>query len=532
MMIGDKMIKKIISIFMASVLLVTCFAGCNKDGEEIYLSCAIDEMPRYFDPQVVSSTGEKIVAVNVFDGLFKLDENGEPKKCAVKDYNVSSDGLTYTFYLKNDMKYYISDEVQDFLEDNEKTIEGKVTANDFVFGIKRAVMPETDSPDFSLLSIIKNATKVHNGDASVDELGVRAVDEYTLEIKLEQKKSDFLYALTQPVSFACDEEFFNLTNGRYGLDEEYIISNGSFYLSDIKDGESVRFSQVSEYAGDYKALPTSVRLYVNSNEVDIAKKVDDKTYDLGFFTSEEAIDELGRRVQKKNLENITTALIFNMKKESLQNVKLRTGLVSSIDKSAITEKSVKNLVPSYYNLSGGNAESLSYNIDNARKNMISAFDELKIDNLTVNILCTAKYEEIAKSIISNWQSNIGVELNGTITVVEDSEFSSKIKKGEFDIAIYKLSVDSDKSVKFLSIFKTGNEKNVLGYSSEEYDRIVDDLSMTSSKDKAVYCESYLLKNAVVMPLSYENTVFAVAKGTTGVYSAGDSSNIYFYKGQK
>ena len=517
---------------MASILLITCFAGCGKDEEETYLACAIGEMPRYFDPQVVSSTGEKIVAANVFDGLFKLDKNGEVQKCAVKDYKISADGLTYTFYLKNDMKYYISDEVKDFLEDIEKTVEGKVTANDFVFGIKRAVMPETNSPDFSLLSIIKNATKVHNGEASIDELGIRAVDEYTLQITLEQKKTDFLYVLTQPVSFPCDEEFFNLTNGRYGLDEEYIISNGSFYLSDIKENESVRFSQVSEYAGDYKALPTSVRLYVNSNEIDIAKKVDDKTYDLGFFVSENAIDELGRKVQKQNLENITTALIFNMRKENLQNVKLRTGLVSSIDKSEVTENSVKNLVPSYYNLSGEKVESLSYNIEKARKNMISAFEELKIDNLTVNILCTKEYEQMAKAIVSNWQTNIGVELNGTITVADEDEYSSKIRNGDFDIVIYNLTVDSSKSVNFLSMFKTGNENNVSGYSSEEYDRIVDDLSMNSTKEKASYCESYLLKNAVVLPLCYENTIFAVAKGTTGVYSAGDSSNIYFYKGQK
>ncbi len=526
------MFKKIISIFIASVLLVTCFAGCDNGEEEIYLACAVGEMPRYFDPQVVSSTGEKIVAVNVFDGLFKLDENGEVQKCAVKDYMVSADGLTYTFYLKNDMKYYISDEVKDFLEDMEKTIEGKVTAKDFVFGIKRAVTPETNSPDFSLLSIIKNATSIHNGEMEIDQLGVRAIDDYTLEITLEQKKNDFLYALTQPVSYPCDEEFFNITNGRYGLDEEYIISNGSFYLSDIKENESVRFSKVSEYTGDYKALPTSVRLYVNSNEVDIAKKVDDKTYDVGFFVSEEAFDELGRKVQTKNLENITTALVFNMKKENLQNVKLRTGLVSSIDKSAIMENAVTNLVPSHYDFSGEKVEYLSFNIERARKNMVFAFEELKIDNLSVNILCTTEYEEIAKAIISNWQTNIGVELNGTITIVEDDEFNSKIQKGDFDIAIYNLTVDSDKSASFLSIFKTGNEKNVFGYSSEEYDRIIDDLNMNATKEKAVYCESYLLKNAVVLPLCYENTVFAVAKGTTGVYSAGDSSNIYFYKGQK
>lgn len=526
------MFKKIISILIAAVLIAACFAGCDNEDDETYLACAVSEMPRYFDPQVAGSTGEKIVAVNIFDGLFKLSENGEVQKCAVEDYTVSADGLTYTFYLKNDMKYYISDEVSDFLEENGKTIEGKVTADDFAFGIKRAVMPETASSDFSLLSIIKNAARVHNGEASADELGVRAVDEYTLEITLEKKKADFLYALTQPVSFPCDEEFFNITSGRYGLDEEYIISNGGFYLSDIKEDESVRFSQVSEYTGDFKALPTSVRLYVNSNEIDIAKKVDDKTYDLGFFVSEEAIDELGRRVQKQNLENITTSLIFNMKKENLQNVKLRTGLVSSIDKSAIIENSVKNLVPSYYNLSGDRVESLSYNIENARKNMISAFEELKIENLTVDILCTAEYEQAAKAIVSNWQENIGVELNGTITVADEEEYASKIRKGDFDIAIYKLTVDSDKSVNFLSMFRTGNENNASTYSSEEYDRIIDDLSMTSTREKAAYCESYLLKNAVVLPLTYETTVFAAARGTTGVYSAGDSSNIYFYKGQK
>ena len=139
---------------------------------------------------------------------------------------------------------------------------------------------------------------------------------------------------------------------------------------------------------------------------------------------------------------------------------------------------------------------------------------------------------VAKSIVSNWQTNIGVELNGTITVADEDDYNSKIRNGEFDIAIYNLTVDSDKSVNFLSMFRTGNENNVSGYSSEEYDRIVDDLSMTSTKEKAAYCESYLLKNAVVLPLTYESTVLAVAKGTTGVYSAGDSSNIYFYKGQK
>lgn len=521
------MFKKFFAILIATTLLLTSFAGCSKN-EETYLACGVSEMPRYFDPQVSSSTSEKIVAVNIFDGLFKLGENGEPQKCAVKDYKVSPDGLTYTFYLKENMKYYISGEVQDFLEEKGKTIEGKVTAKDFVFGITRAVLPETNSHDYGILSIIKNADKVHNGEMSADELGIKAINDYTLEITLHEKSSDFLYALSQPVSFPCDEEFFNITDGRYGLDEEYIISNGCFYLSDIKDGESVRFSKNEEYAGEYGTTVTSVRLHINTNEVDIAKKVDDGTYHIGFFSDEDAVDELGRKVQKTDVENITTAIVFNMNKPALQNTKLRIGLVSSIDMKSVTGDEYKNLVPSGYKLSGGNVERTSYNIDNARKNMISAFEELEIDNLTISILCTKENEEMAKAVVNCWQANIGVELNGKIIVADGEEYEAKIKSGEYSLVICDLTVDSNKSADFLSIFTTGN--NFFGYSSEEYDRMISDLKKNATQEKVISCESYLLKNAVIMPVKYKNTVVATAKDTNGIYSAGDRANIYFYKG--
>lgn len=522
------MFKKIMAILIVAILLVTTFAGCS-DDEEIYLACGVSEMPRYFDPQVASTTSEKIVAVNIFDGLFKLDEKGEPQKCAVKDYKVSPDGLTYTFYLKENMKYYISGEVEDFLEEKGKTVEARVTAKDFVFGIGRAILPETNSEAYGSLSIIKNAEKVHNGELSADELGIKAIGDYTLEITLEEKSSDFLYVLSQPGSFPCDEEFFNITEGRYGLDEEYIISNGCFYLSDIKDGESVRFSKSEEYAGDFGTTVTSVRLHVNTSEIDIAKKVDDGAYHIGFFAGEEAVEELGRKTNKTDVENITTALVFNMNKPALQNTKLRIGLVSSIDIKAVTGADYKNLVPSGYKLSGGSVERALYNIDIARKNMISAFEELEIDNLTISVLCTKENEEIAKTIVNCWQSNIGVELNGKVVIAEnDDDYEAKIRAGEYSLVICDLTVDSDKSADFLSVFMTGN--NFFGYSSEEYDRMVADLNKNSTKKKAASCESYLLKNAVAAPLGYKNTVVAIAKGVSGIYSAGDRANIYFYKG--
>lgn len=532
------MFKKIFSILIAIVILATCFSGCKKeDTANKAFYCAVAELPAHFDPQIAETASEKMVALNIFDGLFKLDENNEPQKCAVSDYTISEDGLVYTFTLRNDLAFCISEDAKDFIEEKGGEIDPKITAEDFAFGITRAVLPETQSPYFALLSTIKNANAIHNGTMSAQSLGVRVVDSYTLEITLEKATPDFLYALSQPVSFPCDKAFFELTGGRYGLSEEYIISNGGFYLSAITTEKNVRIRKNEEYKGAFPAIPASVGFYLNKNEVDIAKKVDDKTYDFGFFVSESAIDELGRSIVKTELQNINCALVFNMKKDAIKNTQLRTGLITCIDMNAVTESPLKSVVPAYYQVNGKAIESttvegLSYNIDSARNNMVNAFKELKIETLTVELLCKPENEELAKSIISHWQKNIGVELNGTLVVADGDEFTKKLNSGEYDAVICSLSTDSINAVEYLSLFTSDDKSNLWGYSSEEYDRIVTDLKDAPTNEKAVYAQSYLLKNAVLLPLYAENTVFALGKNVSGIYFAGDSSNVYFYKGQK
>ena len=510
---------------MVIVLILACFSGCKKEETGEALACAISQMPGTFDPQIASTTVEKMISVNIFDGLFKLDENGEPQKCAAVDYSVSADGLIYTFKLQKDTYYYLSSAVKNFLEDKNVTIEAKITAEDFAFGIIRSILPETNSEDFELLSAIKNANAVHNGTMGAESLGIRAIDEYTLEITLEKPSDDLLYALSQPMSFPCDKEFFELTGGRYGLAAKYIITNGGFYLSNVSEDKSVRIAMNSEYKGSHKVIPSAVGFYLNTDSVNVADKLDKGDYDVGFFTDEDAIDELGRRVQKNVLTNISCSLIFNMKKEPLQNLSLRTGLISGIN----LEETMQTLVPSYFGVDGA-VERISFNADNAHNTMIKAFEELKIKNLSVDILCTEKYEKVAKDIVNSWQSSIGVELNGTVTVADEKDFNKKINSGEFELAIYPITVDSDKASDFLKVFTTG--ENVFSYSSDEYNRIWNDLNNNPTNDKINYAQSYLLKNAVVLPLASEDTVFAIAKGTSGIYFCGNRANVYFYKGQK
>lgn len=527
------MIKKITALFCAAVMVVTCFASCKKEETtNKFFACGITEMPQHFDPQIAETVSEKMIAVNIFDGLFKLDENNQPQKCAVKDYKVSDNGLVYTFYLRDDMSYYISGDAEDFIEEKVATINQNITAEDFAYGIIRGILPETNAPDYELLSVIKNAEKVHKGEVSANNLGVKVINDYTLEITLERKNDNFLYALTQPVSYPCDKQFFELTAGRYGLDEEYIISNGGFYLSSISEEKNVVISKNTEYNGAFSVHPSGVGFYLNANTLDIAKKVDDGTYDVGFFVDDKDKEELGRSVIKTELENISCSLVFNMADETIQNNALRTGLVSCIDMAIVTENSLKSVLPSYYGVDNGKIESINYNIDNARSNMIKAFEELKIETLTLEILCTTEYENTAKALVNCWQKNIGVELNGIVTVAEESEFAKRISTDDFDMAICSLTVDSNNPADFLSMFTTDNELNVMNYKSNEFDRLVTDLKASPNNEKAVYCQSYLLKNAVVLPLYAETTTYAVNKDSFDIYFSGDSSNLYFYKAQK
>lgn len=526
------MFKKIISVFTVALLIITCFSACKKEEEPgEALACAISEMPATFDPQIASSTVERMIAVNIFDGLFKLDENNEPQKCAVIDYSISADGLVYTFQIQSDTYYYISSATKKFIESKNAAIEAKVTAEDFVFGITRAVLPETNAEYFELLKEIKNAEQVHNGTMSADSLGIRAIGEYTLEITLEKPSSDFLYALSQPVSYPCDKEFFDLTGGRYGLEQKYTITNGGFYLSNVSENKSVRIAKQSEYNGSHNAIPSAVGFYLNTDSVNIADKLDKGDYNVGFFTGEDAIDELGRRVQKRVLPNISCSLIFNMSDEKLQNISLRTGLISGVDLAKITEENTEKLVPAYYG-DFGSVERILFNAENSHNTMIQAFDELKINNLSLDILCTPKYERIAKNIVNSWQSSIGVELNGSVTVLEEKDFNKRINSGAFQLAICSITVDSDKASDFLSVFTSHNSGNVFNYSSDEYNRLWNDMKNNPTNDNINLCQSYLLKNAVLLPIIEENTVFAMAKDTSGIYFSGDSANVYFYKGQK
>lgn len=528
--------KRFLCVTLALILCITCFCSCGKkETSGKSFAAAVSSLPGTFDPQIAAEDVEKTIALNCFDTLFRPDENGTLQCLAAESYTISSDGLVYTIKIRDGLKYFVPSKTQKFIEEKGGAVPSDITADDFAFGITRGILPETEASDFSLLSNIKNAEAVHNGEAGPSSLGI-STNGNTLVITLEKPDKNFLFALSQPISAPCNEQFFNLTAGRYGLEQKYTVFNGAFYVSGVSDEKSVTISKNSEYTGENAAVPASVTFYLNEDFVQIASKIKKGSFDCAFLDSASK-KSAGSKATEKSLTNITYSLVFNFSQERFASLNLRKGLVSAIDFSVFSENRADGIVAPDYLLAGEkfsnkSVSTASTNIDSARKMLTDALAELDVSTLDIRILCTNDTQDIAKSIVNSWQKNIGVELNGTVSVMEQKDFDSAIAKKDFDIALYSLTSSSSDAKSVLSVFTSGSNMNFTGYKSEEYDRIFADLTENPTQENLTYVQSFLIENAIVIPIQFDSRYFVCGDDVSGIYFVYDTSNIYFGKGRK
>lgn len=173
----------------------------------------------------VATDGESFEVIADFtDGLMQMDANGATVNAIASGYDISADGKTYTFTLRNDAKW--SNGVS-------------VTAQDFVFGWKHGCDATKEyAYMFSDIGQVKNADAILKGEKSLDELGVTAVDDYTLRVELETPVPYFLSLMYFPTFYPVNEAFFNSMGENYATSADTVLSNGAFKLKSYSPGGS------------------------------------------------------------------------------------------------------------------------------------------------------------------------------------------------------------------------------------------------------------------------------------------------------
>lgn len=527
------MVKKIVSCILILCVMLLSFTGCfgkKKAGEPFTMP--ITDEPTSLDPQIADSNSEKLVAVNCFEGLVRLNEKGEISQGVAENWSVSSDGLTYTFNLRHDAHWAMFSGHKEVLgDDYANTFNTNVVADDFKFAIERTKNSQTGSKDASLFSAVSS---------------IEAKDDYTIVFRLKNPDENFLFALTSAGAMPCDEDFFNATNGKYGLDAKYLLCNGPFHVSKWIEKTSIRMAKNNEYVGETKSSPSSLTLYYNNDSSEVAEKAGSLTYDAAFLSSSQFLSiEDTKDLNITEIPNVTYSFIFNHSDKSSANLNFRLAFCKAVNASAIIGESsditpATGIVPASckigtesYNASGS-SDLILYDETAAKSNFQSALLDLGATSIETSIICSAQYETVIKQLVQSLQKTLGVKFVVSVKTMTDSELAAAVNDGNYGIAFYPFQADTAFANEFLEGF---SKNNVLGFSSPEFQKCIDEIhknsdSYQNERSACQRAEKYLIDNAIIMPVFYENSYFVTSDKTSGIYFNSSADDVCFINARK
>lgn len=528
------MVKRLISLLLISVMMLTLFSGCKvRTKADKSFSAPILDEPTSLDPQIADSNSEKTVVLNCFEGLLRVNDKGELEPGVAESYTVSADKLTYTFKLRSDAHWALFSGHKELLGENyDETFDINVYAEDFTFAFDRVSDEQINSPYKNTFSCIESYSDV---------------DKHTFVIKLKYFDENFLYSLTYPGAMPCDRDFYELTRGRYGLDAKYLLCNGPFNVSKWIEGTSVRIVRNDDYNGVNKVKPTAVTFFINSSEEQIAEKMKSNTYDIAFLNRYN-YDSLDNKddYNAQSIENTVYSMVFNQANKYLANKNIRLAISYATDFANIAFDSQNSsravsIIPPFCKLGGKAYVNESY------KSLLNPYDsakaksffeqgllELGESSVELDIKCTEEYENAIKQTVQNLQKNLGVKFIISVNTVKQSELSSILRDGNYSIIFYPYTVNS---VFVRECFEEFADSNLFNYQSEEFNKLVNNMRLQSGNlnqlsELCRNAEKMIISDTVMLPVIYEKSYFITSDETDGIYFYSSESNIYFINATK
>ncbi|MBQ8782952.1 MAG: peptide ABC transporter substrate-binding protein [Clostridia bacterium] len=528
------MLKRLISVILILCMMCSLFCACGEE-EEINAIFPINADPECLDPQIAENDSAKLIVYNCMEGLVRVDADGAVKPGVAESWSVSSDGLTYTFKIRDDSCWQMLKTHKNVLgEDYESAFSTKVTAADCAFGIERALRPETKAENAYLLFPIKNAQKFNAGEVKRNNLGIEVVNDSTLIIHLERACPDLLRILAEPMCMPCDEEFFNATGAKYGLELKYTLCNGPYYVGRWVDDGSLTLYRNEQYSG-YKPIKTNaVYLYVNSDEKQYISKFNQGDYNAMKVSPENiSLVNANDDIITLSSSNDVYGFVFNCEDSVLSDINIRKALLAATDISAMYHEDsgltpAKGIVPDTckwgednYRDVAGKVSLPEYSPQKASEFFKDGLEALETTNINISIICEKEFRTAVIRLIQKWEKAFGLAITVSVDTLETDELNSSVKKGEYQIALTKLSAKDGNTLSFLNTFTSDNAMNFAKYQSEDYDGIINSCKTKFAGNDLVKkyrsAEQMLVNEGVFYPVySAENHAY-VTEDLEGVF---------------
>lgn len=523
---------KVLSLILATLVVGTTFVGCGKK-DDASSTAKVDQVVKYnlgaqpktIDPGLNNSVEGGIVDVNAFEGLENVDANNKVNPGVAEKYDVSSDGTKYTFHLRKDAKWS----------------DGKaVTANDFYYAWTRALAPETASDYAYQLYYIKNGEAYNGGKAKVADVGIKVVDDYTLEVTLEAPTAYFLALTAFPTYFPVRKDIVEANKEGWANDAKTFVSNGPYKMSEYAQKDHMTFVKNDNYWDKSNVKLDKIQYTLLDNETSALNAFESGEIDATDLLPAEQKQSLIKDGKAKVYPylgtyyyaiNVSNKNVSADVAKALSNASVRKALSMAIDRTAIVENVTKggeqpatSYVPKgIVDSAGKEFKNKDYlkttaDVEGAKKLLADAgYPEGKgFPKLEIKYNTGQGHQNIAQAIQEMWKKNLGIDV--TLVNEERKVQLDDLTKHNFMVCRTSWIADYNDPMTFIDMYYTNGGNNNPGYTNPEYDKLVDSAKKGTDAAKRTddmhKAEDILMNDMPIIPIYYYTNVLALKSNIT------------------
>ncbi|KAA9264691.1 MULTISPECIES: peptide ABC transporter substrate-binding protein [Aerococcus] len=460
-------------LFSVLVALAGCSGGSGSESSrQTEITATADGELASLNSIASSDIPTQNVLANVTEGLYRPSiDGGNELGIAAEEPEVSEDGLTYTFKIRDNANWSTGE---------------PVTAQDFVFSYRKAVDPNAISENVNKFFVIKNARPISDGELPTDQLGVKAIDDKTLEFTLEAPTPYFKGLLGTPAYLPQSEKLAKEVGDNYGSSQDNTAFNGPFVVDGWTGNEqSFQLKKNDQYWD-------KDNVHLDTINWQVSKEMS-TNFNL-FENGKVQYTKVGNPYveQEQNNEALTVDpsglvgyLQFNFTREPTNNVHLRKALASSFDKEAFVQNVLKDgstpidgWIPKKHDQDPETGEDFraqngslsSYDVDKAKEEFEKAKADLGRDKISIELLTsdTDVSKSTSEFLQGEWQKNLpGIEV--TIRNVPLKSRQSIAASKDYDIMLGTFIPSYVDPIAYLEYFESHSTLNTGFYNSEVFD---------------------------------------------------------------
>lgn len=507
-------------------------AEAASSGEKIFRYSYTADIAT-IDPNKTNSVADATVSYHLYDGLYR-NVQGDIQPATAESYDLSEDGLVYTFHLREDAKW--SDGVG-------------VTAHDYEYGMKRLCDPAAACPASYLGAVLKNGAAVSAEELPVDELGVKALDDYTLEITLENPADYFTGMLSMSAFAPVRQDLVEKYGAEFGGSPEKQAYNGPFKVTAYGEGKLVMEKNEAYYDAD-KIKLDGVEILTVADKTTAVSMFDAGDLDLVEVPTDLVAQYEGKTLSYYNGADDYAALNHNNKFLANKNLRLAMNYAVNREEYCLLshnghyDANMRYVLPQVHGVEGEygteyplEAFPLQGDEDKAKEYLDAALSELGLSSasdITLKLVVSdsddAKKE--AEVVVNQWNTKLGINVEINMVPYATRNALLVPNSDEFDIIMTGWAPDYSDPYSYLELWYSTSGYNYLNYKSDAYDQYLDASKTTKGKeriDNLFNAEKTLLEDGALVPLQFRQVQYMVSDRVQnlGAYFVGLDYN-YVY----